>query len=221
MDTLDIFQSESQEGDDEYEVELTAAEVLQSVEEAWLNEKHCPEILESKMDIMECMLEQMQTMEGNLNGLKKGDIRLPIHRMELSRIRFMINSYLRLRLNKIQKHLFYYTRPDSEENNRRLTPEEVDFAAAYKENLLEHFGSLVLRHIPGTWDAEKSVPALPGPRLNSAVFIEVKEDFPGLEVFDESGGGKDESVDLKVGDQHLMKYGAVASLVQDGKVRLI
>ena len=42
-------------------------------------------------------------MEENLSRLKKGDLRIPVHRMELSRIRFMINSYLRLRLSKIQE----------------------------------------------------------------------------------------------------------------------
>merc|ERR1712226_1234041 len=126
-----------------------------------------------------------------------------------------------LRLNKIQKHLFYYTRPDSEENNRRLTPEEIVFASAYKENLSDHFSTLALRHLPGTWDADKTSPALPGPRLNGAVFIKVKEDRPGLEVTDESGAGKDETVNLRVGDQHLMQYGVVAHLVAEGSVQLI
>jgi hypothetical protein len=32
--------------------------------------------------------------------------------MEISRIRFMLNSYLRLRLAKLQQHLFHYTRPE-------------------------------------------------------------------------------------------------------------
>ena len=57
MDTLDIFDNST--GDDgQYEEELTAAEVLQKLEDAWLNEKHSPEILEPRMEIVECMLEQ-------------------------------------------------------------------------------------------------------------------------------------------------------------------
>jgi hypothetical protein len=47
--------------------------------------------------LVECMLDLASTMEGNLARLKKGDMRIPIHRMELSRIRYMINSYLRIR----------------------------------------------------------------------------------------------------------------------------
>ena len=49
-------------------------------------------------------------MEGNLSRLAKGDVRLVVHRMELARIRFVINSYLRLRLKKIEKHLHHYTK---------------------------------------------------------------------------------------------------------------
>ena len=97
------------------------------------------------------MLEQLKTMEGNLarydlftsttipeyfDGCKlfmeiscrlsKGDLRLPVHRMELGRIRFpagffledcdcafrfVINSYLRARLQKIESQIWHYTGP--------------------------------------------------------------------------------------------------------------
>ena len=61
MDSLDMFDTPSGagEGEEEYEEELTAAEVLQKLEDAWLNEKHSPELLEPKMEIIECMLEQV------------------------------------------------------------------------------------------------------------------------------------------------------------------
>ena len=54
------------DGDTEqYEEELTAAEVLQKLEDAWLNEKHAPELLESRMEIVECMLDQVGDGNGN------------------------------------------------------------------------------------------------------------------------------------------------------------
>ena len=79
MDTVDLFENTVNEGE-EFEEELTAAEVLQKLEDAWLNEKHSPELLEPKMEIVECMMEQVNTMEENLSRLKKGDLRIPIHR---------------------------------------------------------------------------------------------------------------------------------------------
>ena len=35
-------------------------QVLNKLEEAWLNEKHSPDLLEPKMELVECMLEQVQ-----------------------------------------------------------------------------------------------------------------------------------------------------------------
>ena len=32
------------------------------------------------MEIVECMLDQVRTMEDNLLKLKKGDVRVPVHR---------------------------------------------------------------------------------------------------------------------------------------------
>ena len=77
----DIFNNTENLNEEEViEEELTAAEVLQKMEEAWMNEKHAPELLESKIEIIECMLDQIKTMEENLSKLKKGDIRAPVHR---------------------------------------------------------------------------------------------------------------------------------------------
>ena len=47
--------------------------------------------------------------------------RIPVHRMELRRIQFMINSYLRIRLEKIQRNVHTVTaaspdNPDRWEN---------------------------------------------------------------------------------------------------------
>ena len=44
MDTEDMFNSGTEETE-EYEEELTAAEVLHKLEEAWINEKQAPELL--------------------------------------------------------------------------------------------------------------------------------------------------------------------------------
>jgi hypothetical protein len=37
----------------------SGVQVLGKLEEAWLNEKHSPELLEPKMEIVDCMLEQV------------------------------------------------------------------------------------------------------------------------------------------------------------------
>lgn len=39
--------------------------------------------------------------EANLQRVKKGDMKASIHRMEIDRIRFVLSSYLRSRLQKV------------------------------------------------------------------------------------------------------------------------
>jgi len=219
MDSSDIFDTASQEGEEEYEEELSAAEVLAKLEEAWINERNSPELLHPRMEMVDCMLEQLKTMEGNLARLSKGDLRLPVHRMELGRIRFVINSYLRARLQKIESQIWHYTGPG--EAGSRMTQEEAAFAVSFRETGTSLLNSLVLKHLPGTWDPEKSVPVLPGPGLSQAVFVKVLECRTGFEVRDESGGGRDETVDLEVGAQHLLQYNVIRGLLEEGSVALI
>ena len=83
------------------------------------------------------LLDQVKTMEENLLKLKKGDLRAPVHRLEIQRIKFMVNSYLRLRLFKIQKNVFHVTKT-SDDNPSRMTPEEAEFAGNYRQMMQEH-----------------------------------------------------------------------------------
>ena len=47
------------------------------------------------------------------------------------------------------------------------------------------------------------------------------ESREGIEVRDESGGDRDETVDLEVGAQHLLQYNVVRGLLDEGSVALI
>ena len=220
MDT-DIFETTGS-AEEQYEEELTAAEVLQKLEDAWLNEKHAPELLESKMEIVECMLDQVKTMEENLAKVKKGDIRVPVHRMEIQRIKFMANSYLRLRLRKIQSNIFSVTRGDQDTDNpSRMTPEESEFSASYRQLLTSHFDSLVLRHLPGGWDPDKVAPTPAKPLTDTAVFVSVKEDVAGVEIRDQAELGRDDTLDLVRGAQHMFQYRDISHLLEAEQVQLI
>jgi len=51
--------------------------------QAWLNERFAPELLESKSELVECMLEQMAEMEENFKRAGRGDFRVSLHSMEV------------------------------------------------------------------------------------------------------------------------------------------
>ena len=48
-----------------------------------MNEKFSPGLLENKSDIVECMMSQIEEMEGNIEKAKKGDFKVSLHRMEV------------------------------------------------------------------------------------------------------------------------------------------
>ncbi|GLV41552.1 Sld5 [Carabus blaptoides fortunei] len=104
--------------------ELTAGDILKSMEEIWLNEKFAPDILQNKMEIVECLYLQIQEMEKNVDRLEKNDVRRCAHELELIRIRFLLSSYLRVRLLKIET--FSQTILAEEESNKMVDGVVVD-----------------------------------------------------------------------------------------------
>ena len=213
------------------EVELTAFEVIQSLEKAWINELHAPELLQPQMDEVNCLLEQMKMIEDNLKNLDKNEASFsgPIHKMELSRIRFMIASYMRLRLQKIQKHAHYLSKRDENELETKLTTEEATFLMKYKENIDKLFSNLALKHIPQKASSFSKFGETSGnppgdppmPNVRSTVFVKALEDINGVYIEDEAGRDRDEDFDMEKDNQYIIGYKSVAHLVKNGVVKMI
>ncbi|XP_069140263.1 DNA replication complex GINS protein SLD5-like [Argopecten irradians] len=220
MSELDEFQ----DGSDEEGEEMTADEVLHKLEEAWRNEKFSPDLLEAKMDLVECMLEQLVEMEENIKRAKRTDVRVSIHRMEIDRIRYIISSYLRCRLQKVERytvHILEQERQRKEEDSCRMSPEEFVFAKDYAETMDSHFRSLALRHMPPNLQTLDTKQTAVRPNMDKYVFLQVNEDTEGVLVEEETLETGEEIVDLQKGDQHIMQYKPIAPLVASGAVTLI
>jgi hypothetical protein len=91
----DNDQEDEEEDDDEEEI--TPAELIEKLQQCWLNEKLSPELLEHKTPVVECIIEQIKHMESNIKSAKKGDFRIAIHKLEV--------TYLLLILLKVKKFL--------------------------------------------------------------------------------------------------------------------
>ncbi|XP_072342023.1 DNA replication complex GINS protein SLD5 isoform X2 [Scyliorhinus torazame] len=123
----ELFRDSEQE---EEEI-LTPAQLIAKLEEAWLNEKYSPDLLENKSEIVECVMEQLDHMEQNLQRARKGDLKVTIHRMEMERIRYVLSSYLRSRLQKIERffpHILEKEKSLLEAAPSCLSPQEFTFA---------------------------------------------------------------------------------------------
>ncbi|KAI3372413.1 hypothetical protein L3Q82_022902 [Scortum barcoo] len=164
--------------DDSQEDVMTPAELISKLEEAWMNEKFSPELLENKSEVVECVMEQLTHMEANLQRVKKGDAKASIHRMEIDRIRFVLSSYLRSRLQKIEKffpHVLEREKSRGEGDPSLLSPEEFAFAKEYYANTETYLKAVALKRMPPNLQTVDLLKAVPEPCLDSFIFLRVKE----------------------------------------------
>lgn len=211
------FMEENQE-----EELTTPGAVLQKLEEVWINERLAPELLSYEGELIDCMLDQVQHMEENLHkASKKADFRIMIHKMELTRIRYIINNYLRIRIKKIEKYGAHLL----EEVKRKpdlMSLEEQRFAKNYVSSIKNYLHNVVLQHLPLNMQNLDMAAVGQKPNIDSYVFLEAKQNCPGVLLEEDTIEGKEEEiVDLKAGSQHLMKYRPISQLVKSGSVNLI
>ncbi|XP_055972841.1 DNA replication complex GINS protein SLD5 [Sorex fumeus] len=219
---LELLEQDS-DGSSE-EVVLTPAELIEKLEQAWLNEKFAPELLESKSEIVECVIEQLEHMEENLRRAKREDLKVSIHRMEMERIRYVLSSYLRSRLMKIEKffpHILEKEKTSHEGDPSSLSPEEFTFAKEYMANTETYLKNVALKHMPPNLQKVDLLRSVPKPDLDSYVFLRVKERQENILVEPETDEQRDYVIDLEEGSQHLIRYKTIAPLVASGAVQLI
>lgn len=186
-----------------------------------MNEKFSPELLPHQSQIVNCVLDQIQQIQTNLAQVSATDCRLPLHKMELDRIRYMMAAYLRARLDKIQKFIFTL---DLSADAAILSSEEKRFARNHRQTLEQHFGALSLKHMPGDFaqiDPKRADPKLPEPELSRVVFVQVERPVYGVFLEDDTLQDKGEDVDFELGEQHIVRYKAVAEFIKAGSLKLI
>jgi GINS complex subunit 4 len=188
--------------------------------EAWQNERFAPELLEHKTEVVDCILEQIKEMEENLSHVRKGDFVAGIHQLELDRVQYVLRSYLRTRLQKIEKYVMHVLEQEADSSSlSRLSPEELIFAKEYADSLDSHLQSLVLRHMPSNLQKLDRSKAVLRPNMDSYVFIRAVERTEQVKVDPDDDDREPE--DLNPDNQCLLKYRPVSSLVQSGAVRLV
>ncbi|XP_014472288.1 PREDICTED: DNA replication complex GINS protein SLD5 [Dinoponera quadriceps] len=207
------------EVEDDVGGELTAQDALQAIENAWMNEKFAPEILPHQSNLVDCMLQQIAHMERNVKRLDRSDLRALVHRMEVDRIRYVISSYLRTRLEKIERYTLHIL---SEEANRGedecyLTPGELRFAKEFLTSMETLFKTVALQHMPPNFQRFEVNKFTVKPNMQAHVFLRANQPVTGVVL----PGVLNEEIDFEAGSQHIIQYSAVAHLVKSGVVQLI
>ncbi|XP_053434353.1 DNA replication complex GINS protein SLD5 isoform X2 [Nycticebus coucang] len=169
------------------------------------------------------LVERLE-QEENLRRVKKEDLKISIHRMELERLRYVLSSYLRCRLAKIEKFFPHVlekekTRPEGEPSS--LSPEEFAFAKEYMASTEHYLKHVALKHMPPNLQKVDLLKSVPKPDLDSYVFLRVRERQENILVEPETDEQRDYVIDLEEGSQHLIRYRTIAPLVASGAVQLI
>lgn len=205
--------------DDESEIKTTA-EVLTEVTNAWLNEKFAPEILQHKSEYIDCLLLQISHMEDNIKKkLTNNDMRLFIYQQEIDRIRFIVSSYLRTRLLKIERYVINILKEESERNEdeRLLTKAELQFARNYAINMETLLKSVVLQHLPSSLQEFEIEKLAVSPNLHAHVIMRANKKIDGVII----PGPTDEEVDFEEDSVHIISYKAIAHYIKTGDIQLI
>ncbi|CDO95832.1 unnamed protein product [Kluyveromyces dobzhanskii CBS 2104] len=224
----------------------------------WRNERMSPELLPYPHHLMARTLVRIQDRMEFIETLSMGyledsreltvDSKLPLLCMEaeLERLKFVVRSFIRCRLSKIDKYSIYLRQqsdsPEIPGFNRLdllMSKEEVKYHMKHSNILLKLFNSSVLKHLPEELqainDTEGSISMIDEPDWNKTVFILVCGG-----VLDETGvdpklttddDGKpcysvvieelNEEIYLLIGAVYVIRYSVIVELMKDGRVILI
>ncbi|CEP63444.1 DNA replication protein SLD5 LALA0_S08e02608g [Lachancea lanzarotensis] len=232
----------------------------------WRNERMSPELLPFPHLLMQRTLRRVQEQVEHIEVLSMGYLddtggsadasdsrnatllsKLPLLGMEadLERLRFVLRSFLRCRLAKIDKYNLYL-RQFNEEGaavslDELLSRQELEYHERHFAILLKLLNNSILRHLPpelqAVDDNDGSVKMVEEPEWTRFVFVFVsgpdpkKEQVPDPRLLVSETTGQQfypvtiqelqEEAELAIGGIYVMRYNVVRELILENKVQLI
>ncbi|GBF95329.1 DNA replication complex GINS [Raphidocelis subcapitata] len=209
---------------DEFE-DAEPASDFQQLKKALLNERLAPEILAYQGDLVDRVRERIEQQEREIDRLERdpdGDVAQEALSLERDRLRWLLKSYLRTRLGKVQQYAALVLR-DAAGVQARVSPQELKFANDYFMSLGQLYQDQVLQHLPPNYNSllrrfngDQSQALVEEPDTDVFVFCKVDRDCGQI-----PDGPNGETADVNAGDILNIRYKHIAHLVQGGQVHLI
>ncbi|KAG8674533.1 GINS complex subunit [Fusarium poae] len=198
---------------------------LQALTRLWIAERSAPELLEWPTDGLfervnariKSQIEKVEDMTGDMDP--KTNFALIVIQTELERYKFLVRSFLRARIAKIDKHTLHYL--SSQELRDRLSPTEVAYATRHQALLHNHYLSSFLGSFPQQLqnlnDTAGNISMIDSPDLDTAVFIRMLRDK------DVYGKGTDADITLPAtnGDILIIRWSSAKYMVDVGDAELV
>ncbi|KAH7561236.1 hypothetical protein ACOSP7_016108 [Xanthoceras sorbifolium] len=175
----------------EYETLMSTTDV-QLLKTAWRNEKAAPEILQFQVQLVKRATEQIQLMEETVEEFEESGmdpLTVSLYQMDLDRAQFLLRSYLRIRLQKVEKYMFYIRKNDNLRN--RLSEPERVFVNRCIDDMEKHLGDTVLSKLPDNYQSARRQSIIseeddmvPEPQLETFVACKSSNRFVSLRLVD-------------------------------------
>ncbi|KAL9026533.1 MAG: hypothetical protein Q9196_004818 [Gyalolechia fulgens] len=189
---------------------------LQDLTRVWVTERSAPELLPWPSALME-RIERVEAQVGNIDP--KTNFRLIIIQTELERFKFLVRSFLRTRIAKIDQHTLYIL--NNRTQSARLSWSELQYANAHQTSLETHYRSSFLSHFPTSLqrldDTAGGISMIEQPDVDKAVFIRVLRDGEEPIIVE----GTDIDFQMRRGDVYVVRWSAVRDSVLSGDAELM
>jgi GINS complex subunit 4 len=188
------------------------------------NEKAAPEILpfaHASFNAVSMALEQQKEAISVTPESANERFHLSLYEMEVERIEYLLASYIRVRLAKIQAYASWILH--QVELRERLSDEERSFASRYVMLKHRHFAESGGRRIPEGIISLKDPSTFRQPDLTKRVFVRVVTGLGEVALESEATrrlGGTAEAEELTKGKSGIARYDTVQKHVLDGHIVL-
>lgn len=172
----------------------------------WLNERLAPLLLPYASTTVENILELLSNQQALLSEHTDPHL-LALYQMEVERLRFVLTSYLRCRLAKIEAYWLYWV-----ENPDPLSSPERLFLQKYSTSRAKVLEESALKHLPGKLPI-KEMKVIPS--KGSHVICRVLEDIGIVQV--ERGT----TAKLLKNDIYVIQYSYAEELLLNNTIALI
>mmetsp|Transcript_18999 Transcript_18999/g.34498 ORF Transcript_18999/g.34498 Transcript_18999/m.34498 type:complete len:200 (+) Transcript_18999:2141-2740(+) len=187
---------------------------------AMLREKASPELLIYEHELMSSILEQITVQQTILDARIESvqeHAAAELYQLELDRVKYLVASYLRTRLLKIQKLMYYLIEKNL---GQLLSQAEGTFLSKYFAIKTNQFKKAFLLKLPSNFQQiiDQSAyqrSAIARPNMKCCIFVRIKSDIGTVKV------AEDSSTELRAGETHLLPYKVVKPLIERGSADVI
>ncbi|KAL5098389.1 hypothetical protein RYX36_002716 [Vicia faba] len=218
----------STQAEDDYNAMLSTTDV-ELLKRAWRNEKAAPEILPFQSDLIARVREQIELMEETVeekSTLGTDPLSVSLYQMDLDRTLFLLRSYLRIRILKIEKYMFHIQKTDELWN--RLSKDEKFFTERCSDDLKKHLEESVLSKLPENYQSRERQSIIseeddmiPEPRLDTFVLCRSKDYLTGIQLGDGPVDDRSKLFEMEAGVLYFICYKSIKPLVESGKIELL